>query len=167
MSPAHHLIDLSARDGGDLRSAPGANRSGPVRHSCPSFQAGRRAALNSLPASEFNAAEGGLRPHGGNYHLTSTVHKGGHRTVLNLRAVRLLSSAYTILCAVTMKEAIFKNSRVYCKFLQHVSDQELFLKRLQQSLHSSRTGVSSSLVMIRECCLHLPDSVCLISLLVV
>lgn len=166
MSPAH--LDLSARDGGDLRSAPGANRSGPVRHSCPSFQAGRRAALNPLPASEFNAAEGGLRPHGGNYHLTSTVHKGGRRTVLNLRAVRLLSSAYTILCAVTMKEAIFKNSRVYCKFSQHVvSDQELFLKRLQQSLHSSRTGVSSSLVMIRECCLHLLDSVCLISLLVV
>lgn len=111
---------------GDLRSAPGANRSGPVRHSCPSFQAGRRAALNPLPASEFNAAEGGLRPHGGNYHLTSTVHKGGRRTVLNLRAVRLLSSAYTILCAVTMKEAIFKNSRVYCKFSQHVSDQEYF-----------------------------------------
>lgn len=27
-----------------------------------------------------------------------------------------------------MKEAIFKNSRVYCKFSHHVSDQELFLK---------------------------------------
>lgn len=66
-----------------------------------------------------------------------------------------------------MKEAIFKNSRVYCKFSHHVSDQELFLKLLQQSLHSSRIGVSSSLVMIRECCLHLLDSDRLISLLVV